>query len=68
MFECVVLQRAVLIGVMQLGFEASVFPICNYNGSLPPLRLPTHKEPIAHAAARMRCITARQRFGRICKT
>jgi hypothetical protein len=41
MIECVVLQSAVLIGVMQLGFKAPGFPICK---SLPPSLMPTHKE------------------------
>ncbi|KAF1365690.1 ANTH-domain-containing protein [Lizonia empirigonia] len=39
--ECVVLQSAVVIGVMQLGIQASVFPICS---SVPPRQMPTHKE------------------------
>lgn len=41
MIECVVLQSAVLIGVMKLGLEAPGFPICTF---LPLLKMPTHKE------------------------
>lgn len=54
MIVCVVLQCAVLIGDMQLGFEAPVFPRCNLSLHY---KCQLTKRPIAHAAARMCCRT-----------